>query len=756
MAEPKREAWHVRLRQWAARSLAVLARPDGAAGAIVADNTPYIDDGVNYGLPLALPDWYPAEVRAELVKVAAMREASSVYHHQFDKPYLTGENLSMFPTADPLREWDHQTRREVLSRCHLAYERNPLAGSAIGLTTFFAVGEGFTVTCRNPDVQAVIDEFRANPENAIEQYEKEFCNDLQVDGELFIRFHQDEEGQVVITVVPPWEIDWIETEMGFAKRVKAYHQNGSQSTGKPGEIEAINEDLPAGQVLHVAINKHSYHTRGKSELFRILPWLKAYKDWLEGRARQNHWRGSLLFDVALAGATPQQVAAKRAQYKQPPPPGSLAIHNDKETWSVIDPKVGAADVSEDGRQMKLMSAVGVKLPEYMLSDGENANLASATAQQLPALRKFVDLQDVNVSQVWKPIYRRVILAAIAAGRLTEEVEEYDSQGELVTEELPDAAPAKAPEIDPATGLPKVAAAPKVGPAKKIKAIDAFDVVGPEIETSDPKTLADALAVASGQDWVSAETASQKMGFDYYVEQKKIDKHLRKKQQRMAQGLDTGMYPMPLADFNGEEDGAPGGKPAPKRESETPAVEVAPAVPTLIKFIAPYGNGHVQEPGDLALEVQRMIDERVQEEKVKSFQASEDRTQALGVELGAVRQEVRQTAGELTQRLDDLAEAAAVRETQTLAIYRQMLDKLEEANEPPIIRVDEGLIRRIAERAAQTAVADVDTLAQEVSAKDEHGRAVRLKRVYASGRIVEYAVVRDTDGNIAALQRLQGE
>ena len=535
MAEPKREAWHVRLRQWAARSLAVLARPDGAAGAIVADNTPYIDDGVNYGLPLALPDWYPAEVRAELVKVAAMREASSVYHHQFDKPYLTGENLSMFPTADPLREWDHQTRREVLSRCHLAYERNPLAGSAIGLTTFFAVGEGFTVTCRNPDVQAVIDEFRANPENAIEQYEKEFCNDLQVDGELFIRFHQDEEGQVVITVVPPWEIDWIETEMGFAKRVKAYHQNGSQSTGKPGEIEAINEDLPAGQVLHVAINKHSYHTRGKSELFRILPWLKAYKDWLEGRARQNHWRGSLLFDVALAGATPQQVAAKRAQYKQPPPPGSLAIHNDKETWSVIDPKVGAADVSEDGRQMKLMSAVGVKLPEYMLSDGENANLASATAQQLPALRKFVDLQDVNVSQVWKPIYRRVILAAIAAGRLTEEVEEYDSQGELVTEELPDAAPAKAPEIDPATGLPKVAAAPKVGPAKKIKAIDAFDVVGPEIETSDPKTLADALAVASGQDWVSAETASQKMGFDYYVEQKKIDKHLRKKQQRMAQG-----------------------------------------------------------------------------------------------------------------------------------------------------------------------------------------------------------------------------
>ena len=27
----------------------------------------------------------------------------------------------------------------------------------------------------------------------------------------------------------------------------------------------------------------------------VLPWLKAYWDWMEDRARQNHWRGSLLW-----------------------------------------------------------------------------------------------------------------------------------------------------------------------------------------------------------------------------------------------------------------------------------------------------------------------------------------------------------------------------------------------------------------------------------------------------------------------------
>lgn len=538
-----------RFRLWLARALAIFARPEQAAGVIVPDATGRIDDGVDYSLPLVVPDWLSAEDRTKLVR-AAVQEASSVFHHQFDRPYLYAENLSQFATADPLREWDHQTRREVLARCHLAYERNPLANTAVGLTTLFAVGEGMTVTYRNPDVERVVEEFRSNPENAIEQYEKEFCNDLQVDGELFIRFHQDDTGQVVITVLPPWEIDWIETEMGFAKRVVAYHQNGSQSTGKPGEVQAINDDIPADQVLHVPINKHSYHMRGKPELFRILPWLKAYKDWLEGRARQNHWRGSILFDVALKDATATQVATKRAQYRQPPPPGSMAIHNDKEAWSVIDPKVGAADVSEDGRQMKLMNAVGAKLPEYMLSDGENANLASATAQQLPALRKFVDVQDILIGQVWKPIYRRVIQAAIDAGILDEEVEEYDSQGEPVTEEPEETAP-QPPEIDPTTGLPKVQPQPKAGPPKKIKAVEAFEVTGPEIETSEPKSLAEALQIAALNGWVSDETASQRLGYDYIAEQRKIRKQLKDKQQRMAQGLEPGVFPVPLADFQGE-------------------------------------------------------------------------------------------------------------------------------------------------------------------------------------------------------------
>ena len=501
-------AWY-RLRAAAVRLLLLFIDED-PGGAVTPNTQTFIDDGVDYSLPLVVPEWATPEQKAQIVQTY-IAEAESTFHFQFDRPYRYSENLSQFPTADPLREWDFVTRRAVLARCHMAWERNPLANAAIALTTYFSVGDGLTITYRNEQVEKILEEFRLNPENAVQQYEKSFCNDLQLDGELFIRFFKgkDEDGQIVIAPLPPWEIDWIRTERGFRKRVEGYHQLGGQTDGTPGDYEAIDDEIPAANVLHIAINQCSYETRGRPELFRILPWLRAYKDWLEGRARQNHWRGAILWLVKLIGGTPGQVAAKRSQYRQPPSPGSLVVTNDKEEWSELSNKVGAADVSEDGRQIKMMTAIGAQMPEYMLSDGANANLASATAQQLPALRKFSHFQDIMLWQVWQPIYQRVLENAIEAGLLPEEVEEQDAEGESIL------------DAD--------------GASKRIPVIEAFDLAAPELEEEDPKTLAEALKIAVGYKWASNETASGRMGFDWQIEQKKIKREEQADLERMAQG-----------------------------------------------------------------------------------------------------------------------------------------------------------------------------------------------------------------------------
>lgn len=569
-------SWFMRQRRRLARWM-LRFQPDPPLGGINANGDKFIDDGLDYLLPIVVPDHWPDDKKREAVlssmreygwtelqieaaidkrrnaidnavkqlqeqidkeadpaKKARLQEASAPFMDQFSSPNQWEKTIPAWPTQDPLREWDSagplgttSTRREILMRTHLAMERNPIAKTAVHMTTLFAMGDGLTLKCYNPEVERVLEEFRTNPDNDIESAEKSFCDTLQVDGELFIRFYSDSNGQTIINPLKPWEIWWIETERGFPRRPISYHWYSLQTNFKPGDLQIVIEDIPADEVLHITINRFAYEQRGRPDLFAILPWLKAYKDWLENRARQNFWRGALLWWVKLIGGTPTQVTGKRAQYKQPPPPGSIVVTNEKEEWTAIENKVNAGDAADDGRQIKLMSAIGKGLPEYMLSDGQNANLASASAQQLPALRTFGEYQDIMVNQVWRPIYNHVIQHALDAGLLPLEVQEYDTDGDPIFDEPDD-------EIEDMETEGKPRKPAKKTP-KMISVFDAFDLEAPELESDDPKTLAESLQVAVTNGWISNETATGRMGFDYMSEQKKIEREEKESATKAYQG-----------------------------------------------------------------------------------------------------------------------------------------------------------------------------------------------------------------------------
>jgi hypothetical protein len=569
---PDKISWFMRQRRKLARLL-MRFQSDPPAGAFNASDHTFIDDGLDYLMPVIVPDWWPDDKKRDAVlssmreygfteeqigvlidkrraaideairntqeaierepdaeRKARLIEASAPFMDQFSAPNVWERNIPAWSTSDPLREWDSagplgttSTRREILARCHLAYERNPVAKQAVHITTLFSMGDGLTLKCYNPDVEEILEAFRTNPDNAVERQEKALLDTLQIDGELFIRFYQDRNGQTLINPLKPWEIWWIETERGFPKRPISFHWYSLTTNYKPGDMQIVIEDIPADEMLHITINSLAYEQRGRPALFAALPWLKGYKDWLENRARQNFWRGSLLWWVKLIGGTPGQVSSKRGQYKQPPPPGSIVVTNDKEEWSSIENKSNASDVAEDGRQIKLMSALNFGLPEYMLADGQNSNLASASAQQLPALRTFSEYQDIAVNQIWRPIYRRVIQNAIDAGLLPDMVQVHDADGEPMFEEAENAAPL-APMAKPRQGKPKM-----------IDTLEAFDLAAPELETDDPKTLAEALALAVTNGWASNETAAGKAGYDYALEQKKIEREEKSAQTKMYQG-----------------------------------------------------------------------------------------------------------------------------------------------------------------------------------------------------------------------------
>ncbi len=474
---------------------------------------------------------------------------SGQYDIEFGIPYNSGLRM-LSGSETELREWTIQERELALRRCHQAWERNPWAKAGVRLIRNFTVRDGHKMTYRCDRVKRLLESFRKDPLNRVQQYDKELFDQLLIDGELFIRFNKAPRStprpaadqpdavkgepagepithRVVIDTLPPWWILDIKLDPDFREIRLAYKVQLRRSewlSGVGTETEAV--EIPAKDVLHVAINKLGYEVRGRPELYSILPWLKAYKDFLEDRVRINRLKGAMLYDVSIKGQQPGVIAAKRAQYRTPPPPNSVIVHSDLETWNTVDNKINANDVSEDGRQIKLATAVGFGLPEYALGDGENANRATANAQQLPMLANFADYQD-TMANCWSEIYQQVLDAGVRAGVIQELEPELDGNGDPVLDED--------------------------GDQKMISVYDAYTVAYPPAEESDPKSLAEALEVMARNRWIDDEEAIRRTGGDPAVVRKKLAQQDAEVMDRVAQGLYIGPEGPDLGGLSGEDE-----------------------------------------------------------------------------------------------------------------------------------------------------------------------------------------------------------
>jgi hypothetical protein len=447
-----------------------------------------IMDGVMYTTPPVMP----SVIRSASPAVQrAFMEASDPFRAQMGTPYSTGSNFLEIGYSDPLCEWDYSTRRYILEQCHLAWERNPLAKSAIQTIRMFTVQNGFSINYRNNQVKDILEGFIDDEQNNVAANDKAFLETLLIDGELFLRKARSG-GRLVIAPIPAWGIREIQCNPSNVHDIYQYHYLLTTNDGVNTTV-THDEWIPVEDILHAAINRLPYEQRGRPDIFNVLPWLRAYKNWIEDRARQNAFRGAI-YDVTVQTNNASHLAAVLSRYRKPMMSGTVNVHSDKEQFSVMPQDVRAGDAAEDGRQIKLMSAVGMGLPEYFLSDGSNANLASATAQQLPALRRFGEYQDIMKECVWMPILREQIAVAIDAGMLPEYVEEQRADG------------------TPVAG------------AEPIDAMDAFDIIYPELEGTDPAALLNSLMMAVNAGLISEQTATGLMPWpvDYAVEQERIE------------------------------------------------------------------------------------------------------------------------------------------------------------------------------------------------------------------------------------------
>lgn len=493
-----------------------------------------IDNGVDYAQPVLLPGYLRRQLSdTQLAEYLTEASARNTFRFQFDTPQRSAADLPIAPvTDDPLCEWDTSTREQVLSNCHAAYQRDPLAKAAVDYTKGFVVGEGFHISYRHPDVEQALEDFINSPDNPIREFEKEFVGDLQLDGEIICRFIDGAQGEVVLVPLRPWELTEIKTEPGFIRRRIEYcftfqDENPHDNSAGSG---AQSEDIPAEDILHVAINKSSYELRGRPELFVVLPWLRAYREWLEDRARQNYWRNALLWDVSVDATNPAAVAAVVNQWKTPPAPGSVYTHSSKIAVNAVSNNVGAEGAAEDGRQMKLSIGAGLRLPEYFFGDGSNANLASTTSQELPALTKFEDFQNIMIERVWRPVFKRVLQANIAAGMLPPEVTAEDSDGNIINNDN--------------------------GEPERIKTEEAFEVSYAPLTSSDPVNIAQAITLDLKNGLVSKATAASRRDYDWQKEQRLMDVEDQEDMTAIARGMQPPPPTMRPAAMMPDEDELP--------------------------------------------------------------------------------------------------------------------------------------------------------------------------------------------------------
>ena len=282
---------------------------------------------------------------------------------------------------------------ENLNDSVLAYRTNPLAFRLIEIMVSYVLGGGVLLKAEDEQVMNFLREWWSHRQNRLNVRQFELGTELGLSGELFVTFHTNPfDRMTYIRTVPASLIDDVEIDGEDRERELRFHEASSSQTidgvTRTGSQSTEGRWWSSEEMRHYAINRVTGAVRGQGELVAVLPWLSRYKDWLTDRVLINRYKGAFLWDVTLEGADRAAILARRAELTEAPKPGSILLHNERETWQAIQPAIGSSDVQRDGHALRLMIAAGAGVPLHFLAEGQDTNVATAREMARPTLRHY--------------------------------------------------------------------------------------------------------------------------------------------------------------------------------------------------------------------------------------------------------------------------------------------------------------------------------------------------------------------------------
>jgi len=492
-------------------------------------------------------------LRAE--EVRNMLDSAKVFHSTIE------EASGMVTERSGGQGWDQtgaskyshtpSDRQSMIRQCRNMARFDPNAKAALLNVVYYIVGEGVKVNPCSKDerIHKLWREFWEAPRNRMALRFPEFVLRTLRDGEVFLQYFSKDD-----TGAPSWKTtvrfrdpelltqapleyagaqvdttEGIQVDPDDPERALRYFIKKSESSGLVDVVDAKD-------IQHAKILADSEQKRGESHLQAILKLVASYDDWLRYRIILNKVRTAIVLVRKIEGGTSddvKKIAAGISQSstakdgsvaKRMPNPGTMLTASAGVDYRFESANINAADAADDGRNMKLGMAAGTNNPEYVFGDASNANYASTMIAESPFVKGIRHWQTIFEWHL-KEMFRRVVQAAVDAGKLTAPAEDdiFAEPGE----QLAEAGDPKAAKEQPETGEAPTGKESSQGqqgtsptPGSLISDAEAFfkcDVQWPEIIHRDIKQLTDSVVAQRNAKLVSEPTAAQMLGHDYEEE-----------------------------------------------------------------------------------------------------------------------------------------------------------------------------------------------------------------------------------------------
>jgi hypothetical protein len=389
------------------------------------------------------------------------RELDLMGWHVLD--YFSGQSQELRP----------ETRRKWAQKARYAWMNDPMAGAAVDLMNDFTFGRGIPKPrAEDEDVQTVLDEFWDDPDNQLTMtsYAAQVAlgTDLSLQSNLFLLMFDGDDGKIklgllnhddVMDVVrdPDYrlrilyyvakkrEIEWdFENDApkldltNTQKQMQTWYYEHWQNIDAAKEARRTvpkppKKKLAEGRVYHIAINRTSEMAFGVPTMQRTLRWFGAYNDFMKSRVDMVKAAAAFIMQRKIKGTENQLTkmasraitrrsdlagAAYEGSDVQAPPATSGNIANVNEAASLEPLKLssGAGEASSDAEMLRAQVSAATRFPQHYLGDAGSANLATATAMELPVLKAVEARQEVFENAIrWA--LDRVIEKAVDSGRL---------------------------------------------------------------------------------------------------------------------------------------------------------------------------------------------------------------------------------------------------------------------------------------------------------------------------------------------------